>query len=221
MLLLKRTSLIRGTSLAEMLVSFGVIGLAAGLVALMFGPIVSAPAKHQAKIDTIHAAVRALYLLQRDIRISSKSGVYICNNNASTPGCTPATTTLTSAAVIAVLTPRSGGTSAVQFSPASGQPEWAGYNVYWVDSNNRLQFAFGVVNPLAQGADASQTTISANTAVTEALSGTSTQIAENISGMQVSANPTLRTVGLKLIATATENGKQNTASVESDTVARN
>lgn len=224
MLRRKRTRNLRGFTISELLITLVIMGLVSGFVALIFGPLLSAPGKHQAKVDTIQSAARALYRMQRDIRMTNEFGVFSCQNDSSAPACATPSTTLTASPVVAVITPLLSGNGAEQLDSTSGGPTWTGYQVYWINSSNQLMYSFGSTSGLSSGIDHPESAASANAAVIAALTNSSAQlIAENVAGIglsEVSSNK-LRIVGLKLTTTATESGRTNTASLESDTVARN
>jgi len=217
----------RGFSLPELLVAIVILGVLSGMIALMFGPIISAPQKHQAKVDTVQAAARAMYRMQRDIRMSSKTGIFICQNDATNPNRSSATSTLTSAPLLALLTPRANGHAPEQYvTGGSGNPRWTGFQVYWLDDSNNLLYAFGPSSSVNSGQDNGETPGTANAAVKLALAASNPEIvSQNISDVQTFLNTaggsTIRIIGLKLTSMATDNGRTNESSLESDTVARN
>ena len=61
----------RGFTLAEMLTVIVIMGLFTTFAVAIIAPVVNAPNKEQAKIDTLQAAGRGLYQMQRDLRTAA------------------------------------------------------------------------------------------------------------------------------------------------------
>lgn len=205
-----------------------ILGLITAFVGLVIGPIFKAPSRQQAKVDTVLNSVETMYRIQRDLRQGHRNGVFVCQNSTTSPACASPGGALTSAPVLAILTPKTNGTGEMQFdntsSPPTGQPNWQGYNIYWTatdgQGNQVLLYKFKSVTPFTgTGATALN---DANSSVIAALSATDPQtIAIGVSAMQAFLNANLDTIGFKLILNTNVNGTTNDASFESDTVARN
>lgn len=214
----------RGLTLAETLASMVVLALFSTFAVAVVGPIISAPNKHQAKIDTIQAAAQGLYRLQSDLRMANVSGVFVCSIAGGTASCSPASSTMTQASVLAVTTPLAN--HQVTWDPTSGLPLWAGVDVYCLTANNQgsndLKKSFQAISGLGAGLLGLPTSGQLNTAVGAACSSSSLQtVAPNVLSLSVSANGTTKIVGLKMVAQTTIGGRTNETSYESDTYARN
>lgn len=194
------------------------MGLFTGFVALIFGPIISAPSKHQAKADTVLTAAQIMYRLQRDIRQSHPSGIWVCTNSSS-PMCAQPTATPTSAPVLAVLTSRSSGNGQAQWDSNNGQPLWQGFNVYWLvpdgQGSNNLAYAFSPYS----GGPINFTTVEG--AVQSALQNGGETVAHAVYDLQTSLDVPTSTAGLRIFSQSTVSGHTNETSYESDTVIRN
>src|SRR5579863_8798103 len=94
----------RGMTLAEMLVAMIVMGLFGTLAVAVIAPIADAPYRAQAKDSTIQSATEVMYRLERDLRMSDASGVYMCASGSGWV-CTVPTTTLAAANTVAIATP--------------------------------------------------------------------------------------------------------------------
>jgi type II secretory pathway pseudopilin PulG len=209
----------RGYTIAELLVVFVIMGFVSSFVALIVGPLFKAASSQAAKIDTVQAAEKSFYRIQRDLHQSNMNGVYVCTYPAPTT-CSPPSSALANATVVAIITPKANGSGQLAWDNTQGQPQWKGFNVYWLAPDSKglpaLMYAFGDpalgANPTAASADA---------AVNIALGGASQTLAESVTALQVDQTSTTNTIGLKMFATGTENGQTNATSFESDTVARN
>ena len=214
-----RTSAQRGYTIAEVLTVGVIMGFVSTFVVLIVGPLFNAINSQGAKIDTLQAASSSFYRIQRDLHQSEVNGVYVCTYPAPST-CSAPTGALANATVIAIITPRKNGSGQLAWDSAQGQPQWQGFNVYWLapDKNGvqALQYAF---NDPSGGAN--PTVASADQAVDNALAGTPLFLATSVTGLQVSQAVPTSTIGLKMLATSTEGTSTNTTSFESDTVMRN
>ena len=224
---LKKASLSRAFSLAELLTVVVIFGLVASLAAAVIGPVLNAPNAHRAKGDTVQAGTQALYQLQRDVRQANVSGVFVCTNT-SPAVCAPPTPTVaapkTDTPVLSLVTPRVGGNGTLQWDVNNGQTAWTGFNVYWLvpnsEGSNDLMYAFASAN-LAPGALTFGYATASDATTTAMQSPSARIIAHNVSSIQTSVDETGRQVGLTLLSQATVNGHLNQTSFTSDTVPRN
>ena len=214
-----KTSAPRGFTIAEVLTVMVIMGFISTFVALIVGPTFSAVSSQGAKLDTLHAAARAFYRMQRDIHQSNVNGIFVCTYPAPTT-CNPPSSALTNATVIAIISPKNNGTGQLTWDSTQGQPQWQGFNVYWLapDANGvmSLQYAF---NDPTSGANPGAS--SAVAAVNNALTANPQFLATSVTNLQVSQAVTAQRIGLKMFATATENQSTNETSFESDTFTRN
>jgi type II secretory pathway pseudopilin PulG len=218
---LSRSRSKRGYTIAEVLTVSVIMGMVSSFVVLIIAPLFNASNAETAKVDTIQAAAKAFYRMQRDLHGSTATGVYVCTYPAPSTCSAPSTTGLTDARVIAIITPRKGGNGQVMFDP-TGAPQYRGYQVYWLtpdaSGTATLSYAFndptaGSIVPGTQTADA---------AVNNALAGPPTFLAQSISDLQLgNFSSTSRTIGLKMLAKSVEGSSQNETSFESDTATRN
>ncbi len=213
----------RGFTLAEFLAVLGILAMISGFVAGIMGPMFAAPAKHQAKVDSLQTTARGLYRIQRDLRQSDAGGVFACDTSGATPVCSqPGGMTTTRA--IAVVSAQSNGQA--NWSPANGQPQWKGFNVYWLMSNssgsNDLREMFVADNTLGIGPSGLPNIAKAQQAVTAAMNSSNpTNATTNVLTMSIAVSPSANTVGFKYVAQSTVHGRTNRTSFESDTYARN
>jgi hypothetical protein len=141
----------RGNTIAELLSVVVVLGLILSAVALIIGPLLRSQPQTQAKVDTVQAAAMALYRLERDIRNTSISSIWVCTTD-TTPACTQATTlpSLTTAGAIVMPSAYQEGTGQFQLQ-ASGKPNWQGATVYWVDASGDLEVGFNTPSTYSIG----------------------------------------------------------------------
>jgi hypothetical protein len=214
-----RTSSRRGYTIAEVLTVTVIMGFISGFVAMIVGPTFKAVDQQAAKIDTLQAAERSFYRIQRDIHQSNVNGVYVCTYPAPTV-CAPPTAALSNATVIAMITPKKNGTGQLSWDTTQGQPQWQGFNIYWLakDANGVMSLNYAFNDPTG---GATETVGSADAAVNNALAATPQFLATSVTALQVSQTVTTSKIGLKMFATATEGKSTNTTSFESDATARN
>ena len=213
-----RISTPRGYTIAEVLTVLVIMGFVSTFVALIIEPMFSGANSQGAKLDTLQAAERAFYRLQREIHQSNVNGFYVCTYPAPTT-CASPSGLLTNATVIAIISPKTNGTGQLKWDSSQGQPSWQGFSVYWLAPNANgvmsLNYAFNDPGGAAMNPG------SVNAAVDNALGASAQTLATSVSGIQVSQTVITSTIGLKMFATATDSNKTNESSFESDTVTRN
>ena len=214
-----RTSGRRGFTIVEVLTVTVIMGFVSTFVALIVGPLFSAVNAQGAKLDTMQAAVRAFYRMQRDIHQSNVNGVYVCTYPAPTV-CSAPSSSLANATIIAIISPKANGSGQLAWDSQQGQPQWQGFSVYWLapDSNGVMSLNYAFNDP---SGGANPTIASADAAVNNALAGNPQFLATSVTNIQVSQSVTTSKIGLKLFATATSNNATNETSFESDSFARN
>jgi type II secretory pathway pseudopilin PulG len=208
----------RAYTIAELLVVFVIMGFVASFVALIVGPLFTASHSQAAKVDTIQTAEKSFYRIQRDLHQTNFSGVYVCTYPGPTACSTPSPT-LTNATVVAIITPKKNGSGQVNWDPNQAQPNWQGFNVYWLapDATGALALNYSFA-PTPVGANPSAP--SAEAAVNLAF-GTPQLLASGVTELQLDVSAPNKTIGLKMFATATESNSANASSFESDTFTRN
>jgi prepilin-type N-terminal cleavage/methylation domain-containing protein len=215
----------RGVTLAELMTVMVIFGLISTVVAAVIGPMLRAPNQEQAKVDTIQAVAKALYLMQRDVRQTTKGGVYYCTNVVPTTCTAPAVgATPAPAQTLVITSPRIGPSGALNIS-SSGAALQQGYNVYWLQQNPNnanetdLVYSF-VANPAGwqdQGLYISQH-------VVDPTIGSSTNpqiVVESVTAMNVGLNVSTNDVELSLTATSNDEPDTNESSFVADTTYRN
>lgn len=198
-----------------------IFALLSTLGTLVIAPLMSQPNRQQAKVDTLQAATRAMYRMQRDLRMSDPSAVYACTYPSPSTCSTPAT--MTSTAVIAIATPRVNGNGQPKWDPANGQPQWQGFNVYWLSpdpndatkTNLMFKYTTATIQPgTFTGAD--------NSAVNGAISATDAELlATGVTDLQTFRDTTNSIVGFKFKAQATDGGRTNETTLQSNVNTRN
>ena len=208
----------RGYSIAEVLTVMVIMGFVSTFVALIIEPMFSGANSQDAKLQTLQAAEHAFYRIQRDIHQSNVNGVYVCTYPAPTT-CASPSGVLTNATVIAIISPKTNGSGQLKWDTPQGQPQWQGFNVYWLapDANGVMSLNYAFNN--AGGAALNPGSVDA--AVDNALGSVPQRLAASVTGIQLSQTVLTSTIGLKMAATATDSNKTNETSFESDTVARN
>jgi type II secretory pathway pseudopilin PulG len=211
----------RGTTLTELLTVTTILGLFLTLALGIIAPVLGAPARLQAKADTLQSAASGYYRLQRDVRASDIGGDYACTTTG-TITCTQTASTMTSTPALAIVTPMSG--SNFVSSSTTGKPTWQGVTVYWIATVSgrtnlyRAYVAFGSAIQAPTEPTAAQVQSAVTTAV--GTSGPSIDMA-NASSLSADFNATSNVLGLKVSVAASEGGRTNETSFESDTYARN
>ena len=211
--------------MAELLVVMAIFGLISSLVAMIVGPMLRAPGQEQAKVDTLQAVAKAVYRMERNIRQTTKGGVYYCTNvvpttcQAPLPGAAP-----TDAQTLVITSPRIGPSGPLSINAAGGALQ-LGYNVYWLQQSpanakeTDLVFEF-VPNPAGwqdQGLYISQNVVDPTIS-----SPVKPQIVvESITGMAVGLNPSTNDVLLTLTAKSNDQPASNQATFVADTTYRN
>jgi prepilin-type N-terminal cleavage/methylation domain-containing protein len=215
----RRTSGRRGYTIAEVLLVTVIMGMISSFVVLIVAPLFKMSNAQTAKVDTVQAAAKAFYRVQRDLRQSDVSGVYVCTYPAPST-CSPPASALTHAAVVAIITPLSNGYGQLTWDSSQGQPKWQGFSVYWLapDAQGLTALNYAFADPTG---GANPTTASADAAVNKALGGAPSFLATSIADLQLSKSTTTSTIGLKMFAQSTEGGATNATSFESDTDIRN
>jgi prepilin-type N-terminal cleavage/methylation domain-containing protein len=209
----------RGFTIAEVLTVSVIMGFVSTFVALIVGPLFASINQQGAKVDTLQAAVRSFYRIQRDLHQSNVNGVFVCTYATPTVCSVPSQGALADATVIAIISAKANGTGQLSWDGTQGQPQWTGFNVYWLarDASGVMSLNYSFNNP--GGAQAS--IASADAAVNNALKATPQFLATSVTGLQVNQNAPATRIGLKMFATSTEGKSTNETSFESDTMTRN
>ncbi|HXM18973.1 MAG TPA: prepilin-type N-terminal cleavage/methylation domain-containing protein [Candidatus Tumulicola sp.] len=217
----RRNKYSRAFSLAELLTVIVIFGLLSTLGTLVIAPLMSQPNRQQAKVDTIQAATRTMYRIERDLRMTSPSAVYACTYPAPSTCTSPSV--MTSTAVLVIATPRVNGNGQPKWDPTNGQPVWQGFNVYWLaadpndatKTNLMFKYTTATIQPgTFTGAD--------NSSVNTAISATDAELlATGVTDLQTYMDSTNSIVGFKFKAQATDGGHTNETTLQSNVNTRN
>jgi len=217
----------RGFTLAEMLTVIVIMGIFTTFAVAIIGPLVHAPNKEQAKIDTLQAAGRSLYQMQRDLRMADITGVYACSGSGGSVTCSQPSS-LTSTNIVAIISPlASGQLNWSSSSTTLGLPAWQGVVVYWLDTNGSekdLDRAFVSSSTIGSSLGAGPSTMSATTAasaVQDAQSSGGMTLASDVNALSTSISTSTGVVGLQMTAQSTEGGASNSTQFSSSTYTRN
>ena len=217
----------RGFTLAEMLTVIVIMGIFTTFVVGIIAPIVNAPNKEQAKIDTVQAAARGLYSMQRDLRMADATGVYACSGSGGSVTCSQPST-LTSANIIAIVSPLASGQLYWSSSTSTpGQPNWQGVVVYWLDANgsghdlDRAYVSSSTLGALGTGPLGSTFASIAATAATDAQASGGMTMASGVSSLSTSINTSTGLVGLAMDAQSKDGAAVNSTQYSSNTYTRN
>ena len=222
----KRAS--RGFTLSEMLTVIVIMGIFTTFVVAIIAPVVNAPNKEQAKIDTLQAAGRGLYDLQRDLRMADITGIYACSGSGGSVTCSQPSS-LTSTNIIAIVSPvASGQLNWSSSSSTLGLPAWQGVVVYWLDPNgsehdlDRAYVSASTIgSSLGAGSLTSSFATTAATAVSDAQSSGGMTLASDVNALSTSINTATGVVGLQMTAQSTEGSATNSTQFSSSTYVRN
>jgi type II secretory pathway pseudopilin PulG len=215
----------RGTTMAELLTVMIIFGLISSVVATIIGPMLRAPGQEQSKVDTVQAVAKALYRIQRDVRQSTKSGIYYCTNVVPTTCAAPAVgATPAPAQTLVITSPRNGPSGPLSIS-AVGSAIQQGYNVYWLHTNannpNESDLVYSFV-PNPAGWQDQSLYISRNVVDPTIGSTSSPQIVvESVTGMSVGLIASTNDVQLSLTARSNDSPTTNEATFVADTTFRN
>lgn len=220
----KRASRERGVSIAELLTVTVIAGLVGTIVVALTRPIVSASNSELASLQEIQLMDTTLYRIQREIRQSDPNGIFVCTN-AGGMSCSLASnlTTPTSVTYLAILTARSNGTGEITWD-SSGRAVWTGFNVYWLvpdaQGTNTLLYGFGPAS-VSDGDNPSILNSDVANAVSQAVAGPGTTVAQNVRQLQTMVDVTSDHVTLVLVGLTSRGNATSELSVQGDVYARN
>ena len=213
----------RGTTIPEMLTVMVILGLLMTTLVAVITPLMRSQNRTQAKLDTVQSAAVALYRIQRDLRQTYYDGTWACTTGSSASCSQPTSFGTTTA--IAFPTAYKNGNGQFQLQTGvsnTGQPNWQGVMVYWIDSAGDLRWAFDA-NPTGFTDEHVNSTTAAK-AVADASTGvvTGTEIAANVQQLVVAIDVTRpNIISFQMQAQSTENNSVNETTYHSDVLARN
>jgi type II secretory pathway component PulJ len=214
----------RGNTIVEMMSVLVILGLLMTMLFSVLVPLLRAPARVQAKLDTVETAAQALYRIQRDLRQTYYLSTYACTTGAGA-SCSQPTTLSNSTSAIAMITAYQNGTGQYQTQASgsnAGYPSWQGVTVYWIDNNNALHWAFYQPSSgFPQSTNGLSATAAAQ-AVAAATTGavSSTQLSAGIQALEIALEGQSNIISFQMQAQSTENGNTNETTYRSDVLAR-
>ena len=120
----------RGLTIAETLVVAVIIGLMLLAIAGAVPPLLGAPARAQAKADSISPASSGLYIFERDLRESDANAIFACSGQPVVCG-SGSIGTDDSAVVVATAVDSSDIGAPFVTDRQTPAPAWQGFIVYW------------------------------------------------------------------------------------------
>jgi len=143
----------RGSSTVELLIVSVIFSLLLTTLVSATLPILRAQSRNQAKVDTLQSSAVQFYRLQRDLRQSYYLSVYACSTSG-TPSCSQPSDFSSTYSALVFPTAYANGNGQFQLSSggsASGQPNWQGVTVYWIDGSATLHRSFDVPTGFTTG----------------------------------------------------------------------
>jgi hypothetical protein len=215
----------RGLTIAETLVVSVILGLMLLAIAGAMAPLLSAPARAQAKTDSLSPASAGLYLFERDLRESDANVVFACTGWPAVCG-SGSIETADSAVVIA--TAYDSADLAAQFQTFGERPAWQGFIVYWQRAPGGDVYRTYEPAPAAsQFFDPSQAgrsslEVLAQDAAAAAQDAPDPQIAmRDIATLSAAVNTTSGITSLHMVASGAAGYQENTSTFDDDVWDRN
>ena len=217
----------RGLTIAETLVVAVIIGLMLFAIAGAMPPLLAAPARAQAKADSISPGSSGLYLFERDLREGDANAIFSCTGWPAVCG-SGAIGTGDSAVVIATAVGSSDFGAPFLTSAVQATPAWQGFIVYWQRAPGGdvyrtfepAPIASQMMNPSPQEHAALERF--AQDAALSATSATQPKIAlHNIAVFSAAVDATNDVTAIHLVASGQAGYEQNTTTFDDDVLARN
>jgi len=208
----------RGYTIAELVCVVFIVGLVMTPIALIMGPLMNAQNRTQAKVDTVQGAAVALYRIERDLRNTNLGSIYACTTTGA-PICAVPASTLGSTDALVIVSAYRNGTGQFITQSSSGKPYWQGADIYWVDANGVLNFAFVVPALYTQGNLLSAA--DARTAVADVLTTGGTGIAQPVEQMSIAVPNVGHKVSFQLKIQSTIGTAINETTYQTDLETRN
>ena len=118
----------RAFTIAETMVVAVILGMMLTAVVAAVAPLFDAPARAQAKSDSLAPAASGMYLLERDLRESNVNAVFACTGRPAM--CGDGALDAEDSAIV-VPTAYASSTLGAQFRTIGAAPDWQGFIVYW------------------------------------------------------------------------------------------
>jgi hypothetical protein len=215
----------RGSSIPEVLTVTVIIGMLLSAMVVIVPLLAKAPMQMQSQVDQVNTAAIALYKIRRDFSEGDTSGLMGCTT--APVACSTISAGSTTYQALAVATAEN-ASGAFQVDPATGDPSWRGFYIYWLVPNS-TGTAFDLMRayeaaPLgiaANGSPSGVTSAVVQTALTAAMALSPPPVLTNyISSMKVGDVATTSTINFQLVAGTTGTDSTHT-NFMSNTYARN
>jgi len=215
----------RGTTIAETLVVTLILGLMLLAIAGAMPSLFAAPARAQAKADTLDPATAGLYLLERDLRESDASAIFACTGWPAV--CGSGAPDVDNSA-IAVATAVDSSDLAAQFQTVDEHPRWQGFIVYWQRAaGGNLYRAYEPAPMVSQyflpgEQDRTALQAMAQNAVAEAAAQPASQVAMRaLLSITTTIDSTSGITTLHVVTAASDGSAQNTSTFDDDVLSHN
>jgi hypothetical protein len=200
-----------GFTIADLAAIVVISGFAIAAISIM-GPPPSSNERMDVKLDAVQAAAVALSRIERDLRNTDLGSVYACTISA-TPTCAAPTTALSSTPALVIVSAYNNGTGKFVQS-FTGKPGWQGADVYWVDPDGTLRFAFDTPASTLYIRGDLLSISDAKAAVVDALGSGGAQLASPVERMSIAVPNIGHQVSFQLKI------KSNTGAATSETIFR-
>lgn len=217
----------RGLTIAETLVVAVIIGLMLLAIAGAVPPLLSAPARAQAKTESMSPASSGLYVFERDLRESDAIGIFACAGRPAVCG-SGSLDTGDSAVVVATAVASDDIAAPFMTNQQLAMPAWQGFIVYWqrapggdvYRSFEPAPIASQFFDPSPQERLALQRF--AQDAVASAAAETQPKIAmHNIAEFSAAVNATNDVTSIHVVASGQAGYQHNTTTFDDDVLAHN
>lgn len=214
-------------TIAETLVVAVIIGLMLFAIAGAMPPLLSAPARAQAKMASISPGSSGVYVFERDLRESDANAIFACTGWPAV--CTPGLAGTHDTAVVAATAVSSSDLGAIfQTNQTAGAPAWQGFIVYWQRAPGGdiyRSFESAAIAPrLFDPNPQNQAVLEqmAQAAVASAETQTQPDIAmHDIAEFSAAVNPMSGVTSIHVVAAGKAGYEQNTTTFDDDVLAHN
>lgn len=217
----------RGLTIAETLVVAVIIGLMLLAIAGAVPPLLSAPARAQAKAESMSPAASGMYLFERDLRESDANAIFACAGSPVVCGY-GSIATADSAVVVATAVDSNDLGATFETSGVVPAPAWQGFIVYWQrEPGGDVYRSFEPAPIAAQIGDPSPQERAAlqrfaQDAVASANAETQPMIVmRNIAEFSAAVDSTNDVTSIHMVTTGQAGYEQNTSTFDDDVLAHN
>ena len=215
----------RGFTLAELLIAIAVLLLFMGVAYSALLPVLTYLSPAQAKVNTQQNAVPLLYKLQREVRQTDYTAIYV--QAAGTTSVLSSLATLTDTTTFAIVSAKTGAAGSGCFPggafstvPGTGSPLWRGFEVFMLQ-NGALKCVYEPMSTTyARVLDIPAS--EATTAITSATGVVNPPVfGSRVLDIKMRADATPFVVDFQIQAVSTVNGRSNATTYTEDILLRN